>query len=222
MKQYAEIIDEGECYSSLSLNIKGVNANAEEWNKLNFYPKNGMVGEIITILTPHIHILKIQDTIYVPMSPKGLKEISEIEFNQRIGNNHCGGMNERQQHINEDYNRFISRPYSLGKPDYKEYFWKDIVNNITIRTDNYTKPMFMPQLIDECVMYACDICLEFKKKAGILPNDWLKHISSQVCDVFDEHFNEFTDYEREDCMNRIERIIKSSSAKSMVDVYYKR
>lgn len=82
--------------------------------------------------------------------------------------------------------------------------------------------MFMPQLIDECVMYACDICLEFKKKAGTLPNDWLKHISSQVCDVFDEHFEEFTDYERDDCMNRIERIINSSSAELMVDIYYKR
>ena len=37
MKQYAEITDKGECYSSLSLNIEGVNANVTEWNKHNFY-----------------------------------------------------------------------------------------------------------------------------------------------------------------------------------------
>ena len=222
MKQYAEITDKGECYSSLSLCIEGVNANATEWSKHNFYPQNGMVGEIVEIYNPYTYILKIQDTIYVPISPKGFKKISETEFNRRVSNNSYTGMDAKQQRINRDYNNTISRPYSLGKPNYKDTFWHDIVNNITIRTDNYTKPMFMPQLIDECVMYACDICLEFKKKAGTLPNDWLKHISSQVCDVFDEHFEEFTDYERDDCMNRIERIINSSSAELMVDIYYKR
>ena len=102
MKQYAEITDKGECYSSLSLCIEGVNANATEWSKHNFYPQNGMVGEIVEIYNPYTYILKIQDTIYVPISPKGFKKISETEFNRRVSNNSYTGMDEKQQRINRE------------------------------------------------------------------------------------------------------------------------
>lgn len=82
--------------------------------------------------------------------------------------------------------------------------------------------MFMPQLMNECVMYACDICLEFKKKAGFLSNDWMMHISSQVCDVFDEHFNEFGDFERFAAMNRIKEMLNSNSVESDIKKFYNR
>ncbi|MFR3186756.1 MAG: hypothetical protein ACLTOV_01105 [Phocaeicola sp.] len=217
---YAKIIDKGECYSSLNLNVNGIPANRNEWMKYNFYPKNNMVGMVLNI-NGYI-ILKIDDNIYVPISSNGIRYISETEYYNGLANNIYSGMDVKQEQINNSFDEAISRPYSIGKPNYKEYFWKDIVNNLTIHTNNYTKPMFMPQLMDECVMYACDICLEFKKKAGFLSNDWMKHISSQVCDVFDEHFKEFGYSERTAAMDRIERLLNSNYAESEIQKFYNR
>ena len=217
---YAKIIDKGECFSSLNLNVNGIPANSNEWAKHDFYPKNDMVGVVMNI-NGYI-ILKINENIYVPMSSNGITYINETEYIAGLVNNTCTGMDKKQEQINRSYNEVISRPYSFGKPDYKEYFWKDIVDNLTIRTNNYTRPMFMPQLMNECVMYACDICLEFKKKAGFLSNDWMMHISSQVCDVFDEHFNEFGDCERFAAMNRIKEMLNSNSVESDIKKFYNR
>lgn len=44
---YVRIIDQGECLSTTREYIDGVYANKNEWAKHNFYPKNGMVGELV-------------------------------------------------------------------------------------------------------------------------------------------------------------------------------
>ena len=44
---YVRIIDQGECLSTTREYVDGVYANKNEWAKHNFYPKNGMVGELV-------------------------------------------------------------------------------------------------------------------------------------------------------------------------------
>lgn len=78
--------------------IDGVYANRTEWAKYNFYPKNGMVGEVVK-RTPSAYILKIKEGIYVPMTPNGIKEISYDEYIAGQANNVCNGMDERQKKL---------------------------------------------------------------------------------------------------------------------------
>lgn len=104
--KFAKIIDKGECYSTLNLKVNEIFANREEWRKYNFYPKNGMVGIVITV-SGYI-VLKIKDGIYVPMASKGIQYIDEEEFNKGQINNVCCGMDERQTKLNKMYDNFQS------------------------------------------------------------------------------------------------------------------
>lgn len=111
MKKFAEIIDKGECYSTLDLEIDGIPATKTEWDKYKFYPQNGMVGKIIEIdtnkvfVTGHgINILKIANGIYVPMSNHGIKIISQQEYEAKINTVSLDtGMDARQKAINNRY-----------------------------------------------------------------------------------------------------------------------
>ena len=76
---YVKIIDKGECFSTTMEFIDGVYANKSEWEKHNFYPQNGMVGELVK-RTPSAYIVKIMDGVYVPMTRRGIREISYEEY----------------------------------------------------------------------------------------------------------------------------------------------
>jgi hypothetical protein len=95
---FVKIIDCGESFSTTMEFIDGVYANRTEWEKYNFYPQNGMVGEVVKI-TPRAYILKVKDKIYVPMTKRGIKEITREEYLANKGKNVCVGMNEHQQRI---------------------------------------------------------------------------------------------------------------------------
>ena len=114
--KYAEIIDKGECMSQLykfpqitwpQQSLKSV-ACKEEWAKTGFYPSNGLVAEIpfeieknmLLQIDIQIYILKINNTYYVPMTEKGLKFISEDEYNKRKRGNIFKEMDDRQIKIN--------------------------------------------------------------------------------------------------------------------------
>jgi hypothetical protein len=117
MKKFAEIINKGECMTTLyqfpqipwpQPFLKN-EACKEEWAKTGFYPSNGLVGEIPFEIEKNmqlridiqIYILKINDTYYVPMTEKGLKFISEEEYNKRKNGNILKGMDDRQIKINK-------------------------------------------------------------------------------------------------------------------------
>ena len=102
---YVKIIDRGECFSTTMEFVNGVYANRTEWAKHNFYPQNGMVGEIVK-RTPSAYIVRIKEGIYVPMTKKGIKEITYEEFLKSQSNNVCSGMDERQKRINDQLDEF--------------------------------------------------------------------------------------------------------------------
>ena len=103
--KYAKIVDRGECYSTTNTVVNGVPANRSEWMKYNFYPKNEMVGEVLVV--NGVHVLKIDENIYVPMSIRGIVEISEEEYICGKHNNVFTGMDERQQKINDGIDAFV-------------------------------------------------------------------------------------------------------------------
>ena len=102
---FVKIIDRGECFSTTMEFINGVYANKSEWDKYNFYPQNGMIGEVVKV-TPRAYIVKIKDGIYVPMTKMGIKEITEEEYFANKDKNVCTGMDERQQRIHNGVNTF--------------------------------------------------------------------------------------------------------------------
>ena len=72
-------------------------------------------------------------------------------------------------------------------PSYKDFFKQDIVQNIKKKTLDFRRNIFMPDLIDEAVYYAADMCLEFYSKSGhILPQNWVDHIINETCAAFKE------------------------------------
>jgi len=115
--KYAEIIDKGECMSQLykfplipwpQQSLKNV-ACKEEWAKTGFYPSNGLIAEIPFEIEKNmslkidiqIYILKINNAYYVPMTGKGIKFISEDEYNKCKSGNILKGMDGRQIKIND-------------------------------------------------------------------------------------------------------------------------
>ena len=108
---YVRIIDSGECFSTTMEYINDVYANRNEWAKHNFYPQNGMVGELVKV-TPRAFIVKIMEGIYVPMAKSGLKEISYDEYVASRDNNSCGGMNERQLRINDGFDSIVGESWN--------------------------------------------------------------------------------------------------------------
>lgn len=113
---YAEIIDKGECMSTLNQYhdfpwpepfLKKI-ACRDEWSKYNFYPSNGLVGKIAYNMESTIYILIINELFYVPMSKKGIQFISEKEYSERISTQLITGMDERQKKINNNWDQFTN------------------------------------------------------------------------------------------------------------------
>ena len=117
--KYAKIIDKGECYSTLGLVVNGVPANKQEWAKYNFYPKNEMVGEVIYV--NGMIVLKITEDIYVPMSSRGVVEITEKDYIEGKKNNVFTGMDERQRKINDGVDAWINLEQMLKGRIVKDY-----------------------------------------------------------------------------------------------------
>ena len=217
---YIEIIDSGECFSTTMEFVNGVYANKTEWDKHNFYPQNGMVGEVVKI-TPRAYIIKIMEGIYVPMTKNGIREITFAEYNSRKDNNTCTGMNERQTKINNNIDNLIG--YSWRHlPNLREYFKQDIVNNVTKLTCDFEVKIFLPDLEQSCVIYATDMILEYKEKWGSsLPPYVIPEISEQVIDVYQQFFADvFFEDSVERCKMQIEALVNSTNARKQIDDYY--
>ena len=220
---YVKIIDKGECFSTTMEFIDGVYANKIEWEKHNFYPKNGMVGELVK-RTPSAYIIKIMDGIYVPMTRKGIKEISYEEYEAGLVNNTCSGMDSRQQHINRESDDYMNASgYDWQKlPDMRQAFKQDIIQNITKLTCDFKRNIFLPDLKESVIIYATDMSLEYKNKSGrTISSNTIKDIANQVGDVYMELFpGQFDNMDKIECINRTISLTKNPDAREIIDKYY--
>ncbi len=220
---YIKIIDKGECFSTTMEFIDGVYANKIEWGKHNFYPQNGMVGELVK-RTPSAYIIKIMDGIYVPMTRRGIKEISYEEFIAGQVNNVCSGMDEKQQRINNEVDSFNAQTgYDWQRlPDMRQAFKQDIIQNITRLTCDFKRNIFLPDLKQSFVIYATDMSLEYKNKSGrIISSDTIRDIANQVGDVYMELFHgQFEETDKNECINRTISLTNNPDAREIIDKYY--
>ena len=111
------------------------------------------------------------------------------------------------------------------KPQFRQYFETDIVNNLRVRSNDFVTQLYLIDIINECVMYSCDMCLEFDKKSdGLLTQDWIEHITYEVCAVFFKYFpHDFTEQNRTNAIRQVIRLMDNPvQARSEVDRYYNR
>lgn len=220
---YVKIVDKGECFSTTMEFIDGVYANKAEWEKHSFYPKNGMVGELVK-RTPSAYIIKIMDGIYVPMTKKGIKEISYEEYESGLVNNTCSGMDSKQERINNECDNLLN---VLGidwqvLPDMRQAFKQDIIQNITKLTCDFKRNIFLPDLKKSFVIYATDMSLEYRNKSGrIISPNTIRDIANQVGDVYMELFSgQFNDMDKDECINRTISLTNNPNAREIFDKYY--
>lgn len=219
---YVKIIDKGECYSTTMEFIDGVYANKNEWAKHNFYPQNGMVGEIVK-RTPSAFIVKIMDGIYVPMTKKGIKEISYQEYLEGQKNNLCTGMNNKQAELNSKLDVIIGDSWSK-LPDMRIAFKQDILTNINKLSCDFKRNLFLEDIIKSCVIYGTDMCLEYKnKKHGSISPSIITEIATQVTDVYVELFSaNFNQNVVKICIQQIRELVQDENAREVIDDYYRR
>lgn len=114
--------------------------------------------------------------------------------------------------------------FSIGKPSYMKSFSHDLA--ILFR-DHYLSrgaTITWGNVLEECQVYALDICLHFKKESGgLLPDDWLKHM---VAEVYDTMLKLFPDAEGkityEKFLSDIKSFIELGMARNRIDNYYSR
>lgn len=70
------------------------------------------------------------------------------------------------------------------KPNYRNVF-KQVLNNRLIRmSENYSGQQLQQLIIQECIMFSCDMCLEFQRKSdGLLTIDYLEHIVTETIEA---------------------------------------
>lgn len=220
---YVKIIDRGECFSTTPEFIDGVYANRTEWEKHNFYPQNGMVGEVVK-RTPSAYIVKIMDGIYVPMTRRGIEEIEYDEFVAGQSRNVCSGMDERQKRINTQFDEFNAMTGYCWQhlPDMRQNFKADIISNITKLTCDFKRNIYLHDLEKSAIMYTLDMCIEYQNKSGrkIHPMA-IEDISNQVSDVYQELFGQqFPNESRVSCLQEVKQYLNNPNVKEIVQNYY--
>lgn len=220
---YVIITDCGECYSTTMEYVNGVYANKDEWAKHNFYPQNGMVGELVKI-TPRAYVVKIEDGIYIPMSKKGIREITYEDYLSHKNDNINVGMNGHQKKINEETDSSL---FNLGYswkhlPDMREQFKQDIIENMKKLTCDFEINIYLPDLEKSCVIYATDMVLKYKQNWGsTLPPYVINEISDQVIDVYCQFFSkQFQEDSTSRCKKGIKELINNIDARNIIDDYY--
>ena len=115
--------------------------------------------------------------------------------------------------------------YSFNKPNLIMSFQTDLKRNFYNRFVIDDVTIYMRDVISECEMYACDICLSFHEQSGgVLPDDWVKHIADQtwraICTLWPEVPNT---YSLETCVSNVYRHTRNLNlCQLLVNKHYKR
>lgn len=114
--------------------------------------------------------------------------------------------------------------FGFQKPRYRDSFKVDIMGNIQRRQSRLGRTMNLQELKEECIMYACDMCIEFYKQSdGLLTPDWITHIAKETIAVFRGEFVEFDTTQHLYCAGKILEHMKDiPSAETKVNRYYNR
>ena len=113
------------------------------------------------------------------------------------------------------------------KPRYRDFFIKDLKNNLSRFQILGDSSEVRTVLTKECIMYSYDMCILFQKKSGgFLPDDWIEYIVNEVGEAIASIYPEiFGEREIQRALNTVKPNIKLWSHEIIqieVDKYYNR
>ncbi len=112
------------------------------------------------------------------------------------------------------------------KPRFRDNFRQDLINNLMQRSNQGTMQLYKHNLLSECVMYSCDMCLEFQRQSdGLLTSDWIEHITKETGEALKMIFpRDFNDSDITSAINEVQRLMRSPAKvlQTEIDRYYNR
>lgn len=116
--------------------------------------------------------------------------------------------------------------FTIPKPRFRDNFRQDLINNLMNRSNQGTIHLYKHHIITECVMYSCDMCLEFHRKSdGILTSDWIEHITREVGEAMRSIFSkDFNDSDIQVAIDKVQQLMRfpTDNLQEEVDKYYNR
>lgn len=106
-------------------------------------------------------------------------------------------------------------------PNLRENFKNDLRRNFERKSNNFTKNLYINDIEEEAIMYACSMCIELKEQAGFLPPPFITDITNQVCDVITSFFDEYGESHRMMAQLSVQQSLKQNNIKTVVENYYK-
>lgn len=116
--------------------------------------------------------------------------------------------------------------FTPSKPRFREQFRQDLINNLMNRSNQGTIQLYRHHIITECVMYSCDMCLEFQKQSdGLLTSDWIDHITKEVGEAIMTILpRDFSDSDIQVATEKVQQLMRfpANELQREVDIYYNR
>ena len=116
--------------------------------------------------------------------------------------------------------------FTPPKPRFREHFRQDLINNLMNRSNQGTIQLYKYHVITECVMYSCDMCLEFQRKSdGLLTSDWIMHITQEVGEAIKTILpSDFNDGDIRIAIEKVQQLMRfpASNLQEEIDKYYNR
>lgn len=116
--------------------------------------------------------------------------------------------------------------FTPSKPRFRDHFRQDLINNLTNRSNQGAIQLYKHHVITECVMYSCDMCLEFQRKSeGLLTSDWIEHITKEVGEALKSILpRDFTDSDISVAIDNVHQLMRLPGAnlQNEIDRYYNR
>ena len=116
--------------------------------------------------------------------------------------------------------------FTPPKPRFRDHFRQDLINNLMNRSNQGTIQLYKHHVITECVMYSCDMCLEFQRKSdGLLSSDWIDHITKEVGEAIKTIIpRDFNDSDIAVATDKVQQLMRfpANELQREVDNYYNR
>ena len=116
--------------------------------------------------------------------------------------------------------------FTIPKPRFRVNFRQDLINNLMNRSNQGTIQLYKHHIITECVMYSCDMCLEFHRKSdGLLTSDWIEHITKEVGESIKIILpKDFNDTDIHVAIDKVQQLMRfpAINLQEEVDRYYNR
>jgi len=111
---------------------------------------------------------------------------------------------------------------------WQEAFRTDLRNNLSRISNGFEKQLYLGDLMEECIWYSCDICLEYYNQGafkGFLPGT-IDNNSYNVCMAMTSLVKAFGDSQRETVMSKVRELLKEPSTygilQSQINHYYQK